>query len=80
MDFAQHNIQVNNLAPNITWTAMGLKVWGDPEKAKGMLAKTPIGRFVEPWEIANMAVFLSSDACTMCLGNSVMIDGGLTCS
>eukprot|EP00903_Cladosiphon_okamuranus_P019378 g17818.t1 len=78
-DLAQHNIQVNNLAPTVAWSDMGIKLWGDPAKSQPMLDKTPIGRFVEPWEIANMVVFLSSDACTMCLGQTICINGGYTC-
>ncbi|CAB1098658.1 unnamed protein product [Ectocarpus sp. CCAP 1310/34] len=78
-DLAQHNIQVNNIAPTVAWSDMGIKTWGDPAKSRPMLERTPIGRFVEPWEIANMVVFLSSDACTMCLGQTICVDGGYTC-
>ena len=72
-------LQVNNIAPTVAWSDMGIKTWGDPAKSQPMLNKTPIGRFVEPWEIANMVVFLSSDACTMCLGQTICVDGGYTC-
>lgn len=72
-------VQVNNIAPTVAWSDMGIKTWGDPAKSRPMLDKTPIGRFVEPWEIANMVVFLSSDACTMCLGQTICVDGGYTC-
>lgn len=71
--------QVNNIAPTVSWTDMGIQAWGDPVKAKGKLDKTPIGRFVEPWEVANIVVFLCSDACTMCLGQTICVDGGFTC-
>ncbi|CAN0529468.1 unnamed protein product [Ectocarpus sp. 8 AP-2014] len=71
--------QVNNIAPTVAWSDMGIKTWGDPAKSRPMLERTPIGRFVEPWEIANMVVFLSSDACTMCLGQTICVDGGYTC-
>lgn len=78
-DLSQHNIQVNNIAPTIAWSDMGRKAWGDPAKSQPMLDKTPIGRFVEPWEIANMVVFLCSDGCTMCVGQTICVDGGYTC-
>lgn len=71
--------QVNNIAPTIAWSDMGLKTWGDRAKSQPMLDKTPIGRFVEPWEIANMVVFLCSDGCTMCVGQTICVDGGHTC-
>lgn len=72
-------MQINNVAPTVAWSDMGLEVWGDPAKSQPMLDGTPIGRFVETWEVANMVVFLCSDACTMCLGQTICVDGGYTC-
>ncbi|CAM9149448.1 unnamed protein product [Sphacelaria rigidula] len=77
-DVSKHNIQVNNVAPTIAWSDMGIEAWGDPAKSKPMLDRTPLGRFVECWEVANMVVFLCSDACTMCVGQSICVDGGFT--
>ncbi|GAA2585812.1 SDR family oxidoreductase [Dactylosporangium fulvum] len=37
----------------------------------------PLGRIGEPEEVANMAVFLLSDAASYCTGNSYLVDGGL---
>jgi len=37
----------------------------------------PLGRIGEPDEVANMAVFLLSDAASYCTGNSYLVDGGL---
>ena len=58
---------------------MALEVWKDPASTKAMLDNTPMGRFAEPWEIANMVVFLCSDGCTMCVGQTICVDGGFTC-
>ena len=70
---------MNNIAPTIVWTDMALEFSKHPGKVKAMLDKTPIGRFAEPWEIANMVVFLCSDGCTMCVGQTICVDGGYTC-
>lgn len=72
-------MQVNNVAPTIAWSDMGIKTWSDPVKSQPRLDSTPLGRFVECWEVANMVVFLCSDACTMCLGQTICVDGGYTC-
>lgn len=73
-------IQINNVAPTVVWTRLALKWWGDPARARSRLQKTPLGRFVEPWELANLVVFLCSDACTMCLGQTICVDGGYSVS
>lgn len=70
--------QVNNVSPTIAWSDMGIEAWGDPAKSKPRLEGTPLGRFVECWEVANVVVFLCSDACTMCVGQSICVDGGFT--
>ena len=39
-------------------------------------SKLPAGRVAEPEEIANVACFLSSDACSYVFGSSIYMDGG----
>jgi 3-oxoacyl-[acyl-carrier protein] reductase len=38
--------------------------------------RLPAGRIAEPEEIARMAVFLASEACTYAHGNAIYMDGG----
>ncbi len=38
---------------------------------------TPLGRFLEPEEIAPMAVYLASEDAAMVTGQSMNIDGGM---
>jgi NAD(P)-dependent dehydrogenase (short-subunit alcohol dehydrogenase family) len=45
--------------------------------AKLMLG-TPMGRFVEPEEVAAAILFLASDAATMITGVTLPVDGGWT--
>ena len=37
----------------------------------------PLGRFIEPVEIAQMAAYLASDAASGVTGQSFVIDGGV---
>ena len=77
-EWAPHNIQVNAICPTIVLTPMGEKVWGDPDKGKPMLDKTPLKRFGQPVEIADMALYLASPAAELVNGAIMMIEGGFS--
>jgi NAD(P)-dependent dehydrogenase (short-subunit alcohol dehydrogenase family) len=75
-EWAKHNIQVNAICPTIIMTPMGRQVWGDPAKGAPMLARTPLGRFGEPVEVADLALYLASPASDLVNGSVILIDGG----
>jgi NAD(P)-dependent dehydrogenase (short-subunit alcohol dehydrogenase family) len=69
-------IRVNGVHPTVTLTPMAVKAWSDPAKAAGMMARIPLGRFAEPDDIAEVILFLLSDAARMVHGLSMPVDGG----
>ena len=75
-ELAPHNIQVNAICPTVVMTEMGKQIWSPPEKSGPMLAATPLGRFGEPVEIADMALYLASPASDLVNGALMMIEGG----
>ena len=75
-EWARHNIQVNAICPTVVMTEMGQRVWSPPEKSGPMLKATPLGRFGEPVEIADCALYLASPAAGLINGAIVMIEGG----
>lgn len=75
-ELGKHNIRVNAVNPTVVLTDLGRKVWGDPEKAKTMTQRTPLGRFAEVDEVANVIIFLLSDLASMVTGATLPIDGG----
>lgn len=77
-EWAKYNVQANAVAPTIILTPMGEKVWGQPEKGEPMLAKTPLGRFGKPVEVADLILFLASPASDLIVGEVILIDGGFT--
>ncbi len=77
-EWAPHNIQVNAICPTVVLTEMGRDIWGPPEKGEPMLAKTPLGRFGEPVEIADCALYLASPASGLVNGALIMIEGGFS--
>lgn len=76
VEWAQHNIQVNAICPTVVMTPMGKKIWSPPEKRGPFLANTPLGRFGEPVEIADLALYLASPAAELINGAIIMIEGG----
>lgn len=75
-ELAPHNIQVNAICPTVVLTEMGKKIWSPPEKSGPMIDATPLGRFGEPVEIADMALYLASPASNLVNGALMMIEGG----
>ncbi|WP_424968672.1 SDR family NAD(P)-dependent oxidoreductase [Dinoroseobacter sp. S375] len=73
---APHNVQVNAICPTVVLTAMGRTLWSAPEKKDPFLARTPLGRFGEPQEIADLALYLASPASDLINGALIMADGG----
>jgi 3-oxoacyl-[acyl-carrier protein] reductase len=74
-ELAGRNITVNAIAPGFIRTAMTSAL---PEAVqKAFLDKIPLGRFAEPEEVAELALFLSSDASSYITGQVIGINGGL---
>jgi NAD(P)-dependent dehydrogenase (short-subunit alcohol dehydrogenase family) len=51
---------------------------GNPLAVASMNNAHPIGRIADPSEIAAGALFLCSDAASFMIGQSLVLDGGLT--
>jgi len=73
---APHNVQVNAICPTVVLTEMGQQLWSAPEKKIPFIERTPLGRFGEPVEIADMALYLASPASDLVNGAIMMIEGG----
>jgi NAD(P)-dependent dehydrogenase (short-subunit alcohol dehydrogenase family) len=76
VEAAPHNVQVNAICPTVILTEMGKQLWSAPEKKDPFIARTPLGRFGEPVEIADMALYLASPASDLVNGAIMMIEGG----
>ncbi len=74
--YAPEGIRVNAVAPGWINTAMTQPVRDDPEKQAAVAARTPLGRWGEPEEVATAAVFLCSPAAAFVTGVILPVDGG----
>jgi len=87
LELAGRGITVNALSPGwvstdmaeqgIRQTAAGLGVTADAFREQA-LAGLPLGRFIEPEEVARLALFLASDAASSITGQTYNICGGQT--
>jgi len=76
LEWAPHGVRVNAVAPAFVRTKLVEPLMADPEMAKALIEATPLGRLVEPGEVADAIVFLASDAAKMITGHTLPIDGG----
>lgn len=75
-ELGRQGIRVNAVNPVVTLTPMAEKAWSDPAKSGPMLARIPMGRFVEPAEVASVIAYLLSSDAAMINGVSMPVDGG----
>ncbi|HEY9642488.1 MAG TPA: SDR family oxidoreductase [Coleofasciculaceae cyanobacterium] len=82
LEYAQSNIRINALCPGPIDTPMLQQEFDlDPDPAKAQaqgVATMPIGRFGKPEEIAQVALFLASDAPPLMQGAALVVDGAKT--
>ena len=76
--YARQGIRCNALCPGPIMTPLLAKFLSDDAKRNRRLVHIPMGRFGEPVEIANGALFLASDESSWMTGQSLIIDGGIT--
>lgn len=82
-DYGRQGVRVNAICPGAVATEMtaSLRV---PSEANAhvdaQIAGTPAGRWAEPEEIAELALYLASEQASFLHGTPVLIDGGWTLS
>ncbi|MDX3772977.1 2-dehydro-3-deoxy-D-gluconate 5-dehydrogenase KduD [Chromatiaceae bacterium AAb-1] len=75
-EWAQHNIQVNAIAPGYFRTDNTAALQADTERNTAILGRIPAGRWGEPEDLAGAAVFLASGASNYVNGHVMAVDGG----
>lgn len=74
--WAKDRIRVNAIAAGSVPTRMTARYADDPEVAAMVNAKTPMGRWARPEEIAAPILFLCSPAARFVTGHTLVVDGG----
>lgn len=74
-ELGKRNVRVNAIAPGFIKTRMTDKL--SEEQQSKYLENVPLGRLGDPKDIADVAVFLASDASRYMTGQVLVVDGGL---
>ncbi len=79
-DYGSRGVRVNAVAPGTTLTPMIERLFAQmaPEARDEIAERHPIGRFAQPYEIAQAILFLGSDAASFITGTILPVDGGYT--
>jgi NAD(P)-dependent dehydrogenase (short-subunit alcohol dehydrogenase family) len=80
VELATSRIRVNAIAPGLVDTRFASAIIGNQDIVSTVVAKTPLGRYATPDEIAGAALYLASDAASFVTGHTLVVDGGLTIS
>lgn len=71
LEVAKYGITVNCIAPGPTQTG-----WIDDELEKAVLPLIPMGKLIDPEDIANAILFLASEQAKMITGQVIKVSGG----
>lgn len=80
VQWGSRGIRVNSLSPGVIATEFASPITGDADAARARLAKTPLGRFGTPAEVAGAVVWLASPSGAFVSGQNIVIDGGTLAS
>ena len=75
-EWASRGIGVNAIAPGYIATANTKALRDDPKRSAEILSRIPFGRWGEPEDIAQTAVFLAAPASRYLHGTVINVDGG----
>lgn len=88
LEVAEKGITVNAICPGYVWTPLVARQVADQAKVHGLseeqvvrdifLGPQPTKKFVQPEEIAELAVYLSGEMARSITGTAISIDGGWT--
>lgn len=76
-ELGRRQITVNSIAPGYVKTEMSATL--NDSQLKQIVNRTPLGRLASEEDILNAARFLLSDGAQMITGQTLLVDGGISC-
>ena len=80
VDWAKYRINVNAIGPGYTRTELTRPLQDNQDFDRWVKSRTPMGRWGNPEDIADTAVFLASAASDFITGQVIYVDGGMLSS
>ena len=77
IELAQYKIRVNNVAPGAIATPINAETLSHPELVAVLKMIVPLMRMGRPEEVAEVALFLASEASSYVTGSTYYVDGGM---
>ncbi len=78
LELAQDGRTVNGISPGPFATEMNIPLMENPDLNRQFLAAIPLGRWGDPKNIGQLALFLCSDDAGFITGTDIVVDGGWT--
>jgi NAD(P)-dependent dehydrogenase (short-subunit alcohol dehydrogenase family) len=76
LEWAEHGIRVNAVAPTYVSTPLTAGLVADAGVLRQIQSRTPLGRLAEPGEVADAVLFLAGRGSAMVTGHVLAVDGG----
>jgi D-xylose 1-dehydrogenase len=75
-EYGPFGIRVNTISPGAVWTERQIKLWYTPQFEKDVMEGQCLPSRVLPEDVANMGLFLSSEAAAKCTAQDFVVDAG----
>ncbi len=75
-EYGPFGIRVNTISPGAVWTERQVKLWYTPQFEKEVMEGQCLPSRVLPEDVANMGLFLSSEAAAKCTAQDFVVDAG----
>jgi meso-butanediol dehydrogenase/(S,S)-butanediol dehydrogenase/diacetyl reductase len=80
MDYGRQGVRVNAVAPSFTLTNMTQDMAKNKKLVAKFMERMPLGRIIQPEDVAAVIAFLASDDARMVTGVILPVDGGVMAS
>lgn len=78
VEWAEHELNVNAVAPTFIDTELTEKMFADKTFEEDVYRRIPLGRLANPEDVAGAVLYLSSTISNFITGDTIKVDGGWT--